>query len=99
MAPELFMPLVAAPLAMILGIGGVILLGQRMRYRYLERARGGDGGSSGILRLTENVEALRDEVQLLQESFDRLNERVDFTERLLSGPDAGGAARPDREST
>lgn len=101
MAPELFMPLVVAPLAMIVGIGGVILIGQRMRYRYLERARGGEAGSGKMLRLVETVESLREEVQVLQDRFDRLSDRVDFTERLLSGPESGGggAPRADRDST
>ena len=99
MVPELFMPLVVAPLAMILGIGGVILLGQRMRYRYLERARGGDASSSEMVRLLERVDSLREDVQSLQDRFDRLGERVDFTERLLSEPRPGQPPSVDREST
>lgn len=99
MVPELFVPVVLAPLVMILGIGGVILLAQRMRYRYLERARGGEAGSGDMIRLAESVHSLREEVQALQDRFERLGERVDFTERLLSDPGSRGTTPTDREQT
>jgi len=41
------------------------------------RLHGGEAGSS------EEIQALRDELQILRRELSELNERVDFTERLL----------------
>lgn len=78
-------------------IGIVVLVGMKMRWSHkmqLLRSKGGDG----LERLEESVEALGDEVRALREENAELNERVDFTERLLS---QGRAPQPsdDRVAT
>jgi hypothetical protein len=77
----------------IVGIGGIILVGQRMQYRHLQ---GGTGPEEGM---ADALDSLRDEVRLLHDEVAQLNERVEFTERLLSAPrvdDADPDALPDR---
>ncbi len=56
-----------------------------MRIRSLES---GGGGRSDIERLTEEVDGLRAELQATHSDISDLTERLDFTERLLSGPRA-----------
>jgi hypothetical protein len=44
------------------------------------------------------VKALRDEVQVLRDGYLELNERVEFTERLLERPKVDSEARQGRNS-
>ena len=77
----------------LFGIGGIILVGQRMQYRHLQ---GGAGPEEGM---ADALDSLRDEVRLLHDEVAQLNERVEFTEQLLSPPkadDAESDALPDR---
>ncbi len=62
-----------------------ILIGVKMRYPHIEETRLGDGGQE-VEQLTETVDDLRAELGLLRGEFADLNERVDFTERLLERP-------------
>ena len=59
--------------------GGAVLLGMKMHYSHLEDTRLRGSGQQDVEQLTEVVENLRAEVE-------RLNERVEFTERLLERP-------------
>ena len=59
--------------------GGAILIGLKMHYRHLEDSRLGGAAQEDVEHLTEVVDNLRVEVELL-------NERVEFTERLLERP-------------
>ncbi len=51
----------------------------KMHYSHLEDTRLSGGGQPDVEQLTEVVDNLRAEVE-------RLNERVEFTERLLERP-------------
>lgn len=66
-----------------MGVGALFMVGvYKLVVRWLDRSRGGD--ASG---LAEEVAQLREEVEALREVNGRvleLEERVDFTERLLS---------------
>ncbi len=65
-----------------------IVIGMKMRYTHLQRTR--VSGSAQQERLADAVDNLRAEVGLLREEFLELNERVDFTERLLERPKTEG---------
>ena len=59
--------------------GCAILIGMKMHYRHLEDTRLSGSAQQDVEHLTEVVDNLRAEVE-------QLNERVDFTERLLERP-------------
>ena len=66
--------------------GGAILIGMKMRYSHIEETRLGGAAQDEVEQLTETVDNLRAEVLALRDEFVDLNERVDFTERLLERP-------------
>ncbi len=88
----LFIPIMALaiPVAAIV-MGGLLKL-RRLRVEEANlRIRGGDPGSS------DEVHALRSDLDMLQRQLSELNERVDFTERLLARgrtPDSSEQIRP-----
>ena len=90
----LFIPIMALaiPVAAIV-MGGLLKL-RRLRVEEANlRVHGGDAGSS------EEVQALRNDLDTLQRQLSELNERVDFTERLLArgrAPDSSQQLRPPR---
>ncbi len=65
------------------GVMMAILTWVFMRIRSLES---GGGGRAEIARLTEEVDSLRAELHATHSDINDLTERLDFTERLLSGP-------------
>lgn len=68
-------------------IGGFVLAAIRMRLKHKENlARGAD---PEIERLADAVDALTDQVRLLTEDTAELQERLDFTERLLTSRKEG----------
>lgn len=69
----------------LFGIGGTILLGQRMQYRHEERLREGADGEA-VKQLIDAVRGLQDEVRALQDASSDFDARLEFTERLLSKP-------------
>ena len=72
-------------------MGGAILIGIKMRLTHLQRTRvSGGAQQEEVERLADAVDTLRDEVRLLRDQHHELNERVDFTERLLERPKSGG---------
>jgi Na+-transporting methylmalonyl-CoA/oxaloacetate decarboxylase gamma subunit len=74
--------LVTLVLLFLLLVGGVSLIGQIVGRRPpLEAAP-----SDEVRRLAESVESLREEVRRMSGQMDALDERIDFTERLLSPP-------------
>ena len=69
----------------LFGIGGIILVGQRMQYRHKERL--GDGADpEAVKQLTDAVRELQEEVRGLQDSSADFDARLEFTEHLLSKP-------------
>ncbi len=70
---------------------GAILIGMKMRYTHLKRTRVSGSAQQEAERLANAVDNLRSEVGLLRDEFLELNERVDFTERLLERPKSGGS--------
>ena len=86
-------------LGMIVGMtsmGIIVLVGLKMRFNHKFRMRETPAGENE--RLTEAVEQLTDEVRLMREEFADLDERVDFTERMLSRGRSRDAIAP-RETT
>ncbi len=66
--------------------GGTILIGLKMRYSHLENTRVGGGAEHEVEHLADGVDNLRAELELLRDEFHKLDERMDFTERLLEPP-------------
>ena len=73
-----FIPIIAV-------CSGAILFGMKMHYSHLQDTRI-SGGSQEVEHLADAVDNLTAEVELLRTEFLELNERVDFTERLLERP-------------
>jgi hypothetical protein len=89
----LFIPIMALaiPVAAIV-MGGLLKL-RRLRVEEANlRIHGGQSGSS------EEVEALRGDLDTLQRQVSELNERVDFTERLLARGRASDSSEQIRPS-
>jgi hypothetical protein len=76
---------IIAPFLALVGFGGAILIGMKMRYTHIQRTRG-IGSPQGVEQLTEAIKTLHDDMRLLHEEVLALNERVEFTERLLERP-------------
>jgi chaperonin cofactor prefoldin len=72
-------------LGTLLGIGGIILAGQRMQYRHKERLVS-QTDPDAVKQLREVVRDLQEEVRSLQDSSSDFDARLEFTERLLSKP-------------
>ena len=70
----------------ILFLGGVFtLVGMKIRYSHMQDNHLG-AGQREVEYLTDTVDNLRAEVELLRDEFGKLDERMDFTERLLERP-------------
>ena len=82
MSPQAFAEYIA-PFLAILGLGTFILIGVKMRIDYKLKLREMPE-SPDMDRLTEVTERLYDDVQSLREGMVDLQERVEFTERLLT---------------
>lgn len=91
MTPEM-LELIAPVLAFI-SIGGMILIGMKLRYTHKERTRLGGTSQKDVEQLTDTVKGLRDEVQVLRDGFLELHDRVEFAERLLERPKADADVR------
>ena len=76
------------PFFVLMGFGGMVLFGMKLRYQHLQRLKQGAAPTEEIARLKEAVDSLRDEVQLMRDEVLLINERVEFTERLLEKPKA-----------
>ncbi len=83
MTPEILELL--APVLAFISFGGAILIGMKMRYTHIQRTRG-ISSPQDVEQLTEAVKTLHDDMRLLHEEVLALNERVEFTERLLERP-------------
>jgi hypothetical protein len=78
----------------LFGIGGILLGGQWLKYRHLERQH----RPEDLARLTEQIDALSDDVRALGDKVLELDERVEFAERMLPGPRGGpGGVSPEGE--
>jgi hypothetical protein len=87
MPPEVLEPIAA--ITSIVAIGSLVLVGMKMRYTYLQRTRVGSIAPEEVERLGNEVDALRHELQHVREEVLELNDRVEFTERLLERPKTG----------
>ena len=94
MTPDLLEILVG--MGAIIGFFGTVVVVTKMRFNHSLRMRKMPTGENE--RLTEAVEQLQDEVRLMRDEFVDLNERVDFTERMLAEGRARNVIGP-REST
>ena len=71
----------------------------------MRRLEAGDPGGRDLHHLLERMDDLREQFLNVQDELSQLNERVDFTERLLEpggeppgiGPSAGTREPPDNE--
>lgn len=96
MSPEIVELL--APVLAFATLGGAILIGMKLRYTHLQRIRGSGTAQEDVERLADAVDRLHGEVGLLRDQFLELNERVEFTERLLERPKAEPHDRPDQSN-
>jgi hypothetical protein len=74
------------PFFVFMGLGSMVLIGMKLRYEHLQRLRRGESSPEEVNRLAEAVDALGDEVRLMREEVLSINDRVEFTERLLEQP-------------
>ena len=82
-------PGVIAVFIPIVIFGGIFtLIGLKMRYSHMEDTRLGGSSQQEVEHLADAVDNLRSEVELLRTEFVEINERMDFTERLLERPKA-----------
>ena len=73
----------------IIAIGGVFtLIAMKMLYSHLQKTRLSSGAQQHVKHLAAAVDNLGAELELLRNEFLELNERVEFTERLLERPKA-----------
>ncbi len=73
-----------APFLAIIGVGTMVLVGMKLRYNYKARIAERSGSSEDVERLNGVVGDLIDEVHSLREGLTDLNERMEFTERMLT---------------
>ena len=66
-------------------LGGVSKLG-RVDLRRIREAVAQSNATEGNLDISQQLDALRDHVLSVEDEMTRLNERVDFTEKLLEAP-------------
>ena len=81
---------VLGPVIALLGLGGFVLMGVKLRYSHKEKMLLGEGGSAETERLADEVATLREAVQGMREDYAELYERVEFAERLLTKGRAEG---------
>ena len=73
----------------IIALSGVFtLIGPKMRYSHLKNTRVNGSSQQEGEHLADAVDHLGAELELLRNEFLELNERVEFTERLLERPKA-----------
>ncbi|MGD2136550.1 MAG: hypothetical protein PVF27_10335 [Gemmatimonadales bacterium] len=72
-----------APLIAVFAMGSFILIGMKLRYNHLRDTKHAPGKEE-LERVSETVELLQDQVRVLRDEMVELNERVDFTERVLT---------------
>ena len=81
MSPEILEAI--GPFFALAAMGTLVLVGMRMRYKYkidsMPRPK-----SEQTERLTEAMDGLFEQTQLLREEVGELQERLDFHERLLT---------------
>ncbi len=78
---------ILANLMPIIAVGGVFtLIGMKMRYSHMEDTRVSGSSQQEGEHLADAVDDLRAEFGLLRDEVEKLDERVDFTERLLERP-------------
>jgi hypothetical protein len=84
-----------APFLAIFGVGTMVLIGMKLRYNYKARIAEQTGSSGDVDRIANAVGDLIDEVQSLRDGLADLNERMEFTERLLTQGRANVLERVD----
>jgi hypothetical protein len=87
-----------APFLAIFGVGTMVLIGMKLRYSHQARIAGRSGSSEDAERLNGTVGDLIDEVHLLREGLADLNERMEFTERMLTQGKANELGKVDTPS-
>ena len=71
----------------LIAVGGVFtLIGLKMTFSHLKDRRLRGGSQQEVKHLADGVDNLRAEFGLSRDEVEKLNERVDFTERLLERP-------------
>ena len=68
----------------LLGMGGVVLLGMRMRYEYKSKKLEQSTSVEDMERLVDALDGLYDQAKAIREEMGELQERMDFHERLLT---------------
>ena len=84
-----------APFFAIIGVGSMVLIGMKLRYNYKARIAEQTGSTEDLDRIANAVGDLIDEVQSLREGLTDMNERMEFTERLLTQGKANGLEEVD----
>ncbi len=78
---------ILASLLVIFVLGGIYsLIRMKIRYSHMEDIRLSGSSQQEGEHLADGVDSLRAEVELLRDEFHKLDERMDFTERLLERP-------------
>jgi hypothetical protein len=77
-------PDAVAALTAFLGFCGSILVGVRMFLNYRIKRFQAQGGGAHVHELEEGLAEVRDQLYLLRTDLSDLQERVEFTERVLA---------------
>ena len=84
MPPELAESI--GPVLAMISIGTFVLIAMKMRYAFKARQLESPKRSDDFERLTEALDGLYEQTRTLHEELVELQERLDFHERLLTGP-------------
>jgi len=86
---------VIAPFLAIFGVGTMVLIGMKLRYNYKARLAERSGSSEDVERLNGVVGDLIDDIHSMREGLTDLNERLEFTERMLTQGRANDIGKVD----
>ena len=85
------MGIVALLLILIAALGsGAMVAIIAWFYQRMKQIEGARNDGSELARISEQLDGVRDQLAAMDDEMTRLNERVDFTEKLLGpGPEEG----------
>ena len=82
------------PVIVTLSLGAFILIGMKMRYQHKAKQLEYQKPALDLERLGEAVDGLYERTNALHEEIVELQERLDFHERLLTGPKEEEGKKP-----
>ncbi len=87
MDPAIFEGIMAV--TAMLGIGGFVLIGMKMRFDHKARMMGQSKDAEEVERLVDAMDSMYEQTRALREEIGELQDRIDFHERMLTRPKNG----------